>query len=58
MMEYNIAYGFGNTVIDARNMLQEEVNELINRGFKPQGSVQIFKTAVFINAVQAMIKED
>lgn len=57
-MEYKIAYGWGETFTNAKNMLQKEVNNLINLGFKPQGSVQIVKTAVFINAVQAMIKED
>lgn len=58
IVEYKIAYGWGETFTNARNMLQKEVNNLINLGFKPQGSVQIVKTAVFINAVQAMIKED
>ena len=58
IVEYKIAYGLGNTIGEVIKMLQGQANRLIEMGFKPQGSVQIVKTSVFINAVQAMVKED
>lgn len=58
-MDYKVVYGQGLSVVGAVNELQQEVDELIMDGYKPQGGVSVTADADsdYITVCQAMIKE-
>ena len=59
-MDYKVVYGQGLSIVGAVAELEQEVDDLIMDGYKPQGGVSVTtedSNSNWITVCQAMIKE-